>query len=548
MKSIPLDRLEALANLTSTPKTEHWYTGVAWIMMEVKSEEYTKRAIEYFKKALELSPQGWVALEGLAVCHGSNLGDYSTAIQLMKDALRTLPSDLRIDFHLRAKMVDWLGRLDNLEEYVRVTRLNFEASRTYPHWSSVNRHHTMLTVKNYLEALYRSQDFDGLLDAVHELESRDTIEDGISLWLACLRAQRDDEYNIDLFNKMGVVARAPNYPQAADLFAESIKRAADLRTETITVTTNQYMANMGASWLRRYSTQEQSREFCELVIQLINQSDQNVQQQASWLFQRTANLLAALYFDNAFAERRDGRDPAPTIESMRSLALHRQGSQQYYRASYPAMILGLWIHEFAAGDDDDWMAAIKPSVLRALYLLSDDDPWNDQDAYSQLGAALLCANDISNARIALGITMKPIEDAQNKVNLNRENDKAFIAESAAVKDDATTNTSTAERMEAINEKYAGFRLLHACDGICDTAQQDYRELHFCRFCWDTCFCEKCLPLVKSGEISMVCSKDHEHVAIFPMSSDAKRIADALVDKRYEEQVEWLEELKQTWGA
>lgn len=519
-------------------------------MMEVDSEEYTNRAIEYFRKALDLSPQAWVAMEGLAVCYGTNLGDYSTAVQIMNDALRNLPSELGVEFHLRAKMGNWLRQLDDLEEYLRVTRLNFEESRNFPYWSSnpVGQHHTMLTIKNYIEALYRSRDFDGLLDAIHELDSRPTGEDNITVWLAFLQAQLDDDYDIDLFDKLGALSRAPNYTHVVEFLDQSVQRAADLRTETIAVTTNQWMAKMGAEWLSTYSTQEHARGFCELVIQLINQSDSGAQQEASWLYKRIANMLGALYFKDAFTTKQAGCDTVSIVDSMRGLALHQQGSQQYYRATYPAMLLGLWLHEYGGASESEWMAAITPSVLRALYLLSDDDPWNDQDAYGELGAALLYANDVDNAQIALGITMKPIEDAQNKVDRNEDNEQDDTAKDEVPNESMASQNTTTDVMEAINEKYAGFILRWSCDGTCDKEQNEYRQLHFCRFCWDVCFCEDCLPLVKNEEISTVCSKDHEHVQIFPMSSDAKRIADALVEKRYEEQVEWLEELKQRWGA
>ena len=59
---------ESLAELEPIPKSEHWYTGLAWILMEAATLEATEMAVHYFKKALEISPEGWVAFEGLARC------------------------------------------------------------------------------------------------------------------------------------------------------------------------------------------------------------------------------------------------------------------------------------------------------------------------------------------------------------------------------------------------------------------------------------------------------------------------------------------------
>src|ERR1700743_510367 len=39
-----------------------------------------------------------------------------------------------------------------------------------------------------------------------------------------------------------------------------------------------------------------------------------------------------------------------------------------------------------------------------------------------------------------------------------------------------------------------------CDGDCTTVKQDYRELHFCQICYDTCFCENCIKLVKEKKL------------------------------------------------
>ena len=54
-----------------------------------------------------------------------------------------------------------------------------------------------------------------------------------------------------------------------------------------------------------------------------------------------------------------------------------------------------------------------------------------------------------------------------------------------------------------------------CDGPCTTGQGNYRELHFCRTCYDTCFCEDCLKLVKAGQVPLrrKCTPDHNWLRI-----------------------------------
>lgn len=56
--SVPLDAIQSVANMEPLSKPEHYYTGLAWIMMKAVEEAYLQRAIEHFKIALDLSPGG----------------------------------------------------------------------------------------------------------------------------------------------------------------------------------------------------------------------------------------------------------------------------------------------------------------------------------------------------------------------------------------------------------------------------------------------------------------------------------------------------------
>lgn len=102
-------------------------------MMQAQEVNYTNRAIEYFKKALELLPGGWVAMEGLDRCYGDNLGEYETAIQWMEDAIRNLPPTgflfYGIDFYLETRISDWKLQLGDNQESVEIAQICYEASK-----------------------------------------------------------------------------------------------------------------------------------------------------------------------------------------------------------------------------------------------------------------------------------------------------------------------------------------------------------------------------------------------------------------------------------
>ena len=104
-----------------------------------------------------------------------------------------------------------------------------------------------------------------------------------------------------------------------------------------------------------------------------------------------------------------------------------------------------------------------------------------------------------------------------------------------------------ESAESFNPKYAGFRYRWSCDGPCNTSQSDYAELWFCRVCPDSCFCENCIDLHKREEITArICAVDHPLVRIYPLTDEAREVADALVEKRFEAQQDWLDGLRKDW--
>ncbi|KAI9686104.1 MAG: hypothetical protein M1822_004088 [Bathelium mastoideum] len=240
--------------------------------------------------------------------------------------------------------------------------------------------------------------------------------------------------------------------------------------------------------------------------------------------------------------------------------------------------------------------------------------------YAQLGGALLYAGDTFNAKIALGITTRLIEDARARTTIatekfsssndfsepvvvpaaaeveveadhqvgqaeqedptsaaNQEVADTDVAESSSINSDTVAEDQAEagsketsvpneeaigtqksidqqsklvgeeEVAEELNPKYAGFTSFWTCHGPCSTDPELYAELHFCRTCNDTYFCENCIVLVKSNTMPFrACAADYEHVQVYPMSEEARRVTTALVERRFEVQQQWLDMLKKEW--
>lgn len=77
---------------------------------------------------------------------------------------------------------------------------------------------------------------------------------------------------------------------------------------------------------------------------LVDQSNGNVQQTQAAYRTSAAAYLSMMYFDAAKNSRDNGGDFSAHISKLKNLAKHRQGSKQYYQASYPALVYGMWLH------------------------------------------------------------------------------------------------------------------------------------------------------------------------------------------------------------
>ena len=627
---IPLDAIESIANLEPVQRSEHYYSSLAWTIMQAghiagatryagAEYEYTERAIEHFRKAVELKPGGWVAIEGLALCYGDKLHEFEIAIKYMEDAKRNVPQIegfQRLGFQLEATISGWKLQLGNDQESVDRAQTAYEGSLKFIHGRGIAGKNAgldgsiVLSIKNYTEALYRTGNFDRFIELLYELDKRPTGGQDTSLWTVFMQGQSSEWSNNLIFDKIGEITRTVKSDALQSFMRASIKKSIKLDADSIAQGDEHiWLADQAAQWQYRYAPQqEESIELWEDIVALVDQSNGNVQQSQAAYRTSAADYLSMMYFDAAKKSCNNGGDFSAHILKLKNLAKHKQGSKQYYRASYPALVYGMWLHEYAHAEEEVWRECIRPSIKQALYLLSDEDPWNDQKAYDQLGQALLLAGDVLNASIALGVATKPLEEQCNSPQQSDHEEntlklvstatesarqhpeesteqaaKHLIGDSAASypPDHQDTDSTTPEDVpggaleslsargeegpevggviaapddddnrsvvSTVNLKYSGFECPWGCDGPCETPQESYAEIYFCRVCNEVRFCEKCIVLVRNDELPFrVCAEDHPFVRVFPMIEEARRVTDALVERRFEVQQAWLEGLRKDW--
>lgn len=448
--NIPLDTLESLAKIEPVPKSAHYYAGLAWIMMEAEEADYTDRAIECFKKALDLLPGGWMAMEGLARCYGENRREYETAIHWMEDAIHNLPQNFglaEVHFYLETRISDWKLQLGDDQESVGIAKTSYEASKIFVYGNgTASDSSTLRSIKHYIEALYRTSQYDQITELLHDLDRRETLEPRTSLWTIFLREQIEEYFAVDLFNKLGKVAQESKDDSFQEFMRVSITKAIKLNADTIVDYRLIWLADQLAQWQYRYAPDPQeSIKLWDEIVTLVDQSNENVQQSQNWFRSKAAGYLSLILFNTAKNKFDAGKDTSIEIAKIKDLAKHKQGSKRYYRASYPAQVLSLWIREYSKGGEEDWRACIRPSVKQALYLLSDEDPWNDQYAYCQLGQALFAAGDVLNGSIAYGITLKPLESHSEE--LKQRANEQDVQEYYASQEEATPGEAEAVKRQ-----------------------------------------------------------------------------------------------------
>ena len=583
--NIPLEGLEAVADLLPLPKNEHWYTGAGWIFT---LNGQVERGNEFFKNALEIDDDAWPAKEGLGTAYGASLDDYEQGIYWIKEALGKLPKTetfVGVGFILETRLYWWMIELGRNEEAVESAKTAYELSRGF-YWGrgfDIDRS-ILYAVKQYFDALYRTEQYEKITELIYQVANQPTYVQNDSLWTIFLNNQWEDRFNALLFDKIATVMQKTGNYEIGRFVEGSVHNVLDwnLSSEFIEREQPLWLAYWAGEWLYESARRrEESIPLWERVVTVIDQSDELFQQAQSGYRKKCAKFLSVMYYNNAKEALKSGTDPSQWIARIEDLAKYKLANKWLYRASHPSLILGFWLREHGTADEArSWKSCIRPSVKQALYMLSDEDPFNDQDAYFSLGQALFIAGDDLNAFIANGIALKPLQqqveakaktdqewevvDKDDESNTESKVESTDQAEKAQDSGAPTpqpedppqeTEESTAqgivegENSPPVNPKYAGFGATYSCDGECDRLNSEYEEVWLCRVCEDMGFCKQCVPILRSDSLPVrCCFPDHPLVKVFPISEEGNKMADALIEKRWEVQQEWLDRLRREWDV
>ena len=248
------------------------------------------------------------------------------------------------------------------------------------------------------------------------------VANGGSLWLRYLQEANPDEwklYDDYILEYLGIIVPILNDTATTEFLQSTITEAAEFNMDDAWDGDRIWLAREVAFWLYKHGLHiEDSTMLFEKIILRLDSMDESTQQ--AWIPTRTkaAEHASRIYYDKAMAALKDHEDFLAHITKLETLARTREqrGEKTFFRATRSALFLGKWRRE-QEGETSNWKVCIKPWIQAAFYLLSDDDPLNDQDAYVQLGEALLSAGDLLNAQIAFGIATAPLEGKSEVVTL-----------------------------------------------------------------------------------------------------------------------------------
>lgn len=526
--------------------------------MQGEDARHSRKAIEHFQKAITLSearsqelygvkrPLAWVAYEGLSRCYGDNLGQPLPAQEAMQKAIEALPPlclKYGVDIYFKARAAYWrLQAGGDLEDARLAARDAYERCQVYTFGTNLPSDHVIMdSLKLYIEIHNWAKDYDSISAVLRDIATRQTLVPGCSLLSCFLRHKFTDQEFKRLTGIIAMTLFRKSDPDLENLLQDSFKRVAYVDTASKPRWNDLRLATRSANFLlRHFRDVTGATKIYTSILSVIDSNDESYLERMRPIRRQAAAFISFCHFTKAVEAKLSKQSRySQAAERLRSLALL---DKRQYRASYSALLYGVWLRDYRQKSPKLWKPLIEPSIKEAIQKLHDDDPWNDDDGYTQLGEALMMGNDRENAAIAFGIAMMDT------------NEVVIPSGVSGVGNDSDQASAQSTVVDEVAEwrKCASSSQIRRCDGICEPTKDDFAELWCCCLCEKTWFCGDCLRLLrkqdKDADRYVVCSSDHEHLQAYPLSERAKEIVKALRRNDLDPHEQWLREVQTAWNV
>jgi tetratricopeptide (TPR) repeat protein len=490
-------------NFVPLETTQHLLTCYGWALLQSgrKSQTHLDEASRAFRQAIELDSHSWKALQGLSNCLAKT-HEYEEASAILEKAVKELPACFNSElFDLQCNLTDYL--LDSRDFKSALTHAK------YVHSANPQNH---VATARYIMALFAEQKFEKIVDVVELMDCSS---------LGILFSLRDAHFEI------GCALRDQG---RLDMFSQLLS-AAPLP--------NQFL--LRAPWLAAWKAEFKYYFATEIDGSLADFEEmrspefklrlgQEFWQYHDYLTESALEFLPKIYFQKAVDSRKCGNDPTEWVNKLRDLATSTTTEadieDDFYEPSAASKLLGLYLRHYQRAERSIWSPYFQRSIQKALDMIEVGEKVEACYPYGTVAKFLLLAGDIHNAAAAFAVNFLPW---------------TLIGDDTAL---------------SVREEI-GLGTQWICDGYCSSelpilrVRRDgpYEELHFCQICEAVCFCERCLPLLKSGKLPFrVCSPDHEFLQVYPIPESAKDVAARFVDRKaVEVRKQWLEGLREEWN-
>jgi tetratricopeptide (TPR) repeat protein len=504
-KSLPFPKISEkscqevakLDNSKQANESTHWHTGLGLLLWEAKRIE---AANVEFTEAEKKDEGAWKPKEMIAR-YQARRSEYKKAIQKLDGAIKALPKNLnwlRAPPWFEASIVLWKLAMNDSEGALKITKKAL---------ASMDKSKYRLTdIYYHIDALYKGRHYVELVEFLKELDEPNSNVTGSSVLVKFLSAG----FAYDVFDEIGAAISAIPPGECTQFLQAAVDAA------LVNVADNQdpWARCKIALFSARYRNQtEMAIRVWESTLQQAEETRINSKSRFGNGYKLASDELSQLYFNGAIRTAKDSREREQWVSKLKNLSTESQNGNIRYRKNNASLLLGRFLRFYEGVKDAEWRCPFRPKVLEGIDMLTDEDLENDQQAYADLGLTLLLAGEEQDAGAALAVTMLPL-------------------------------ISRSKASEVHQGQEVGFVLWWRCDGQCNTDISKYKELHFCRSCINTCFCESCIKLVGLGQLPISkCSSAHTHYKAYPVPEDLEPEA-AKVDKNRHQL--WLDNLRQNW--
>lgn len=546
-----------------------------------------ENAISLFKTASTMTSDPWRANYGLAVTYGGQ-GKWQLAIQTLEPvgnailADDTKANDLEPQAH---KILHDLARFYGENgEYERSLEIYKKILKDCPDNYGI--------VLDFLKLQKKQGKFTEVIDFLQEMKQHLDEKTGLDrLTQTYHELVYVDDYH-EIILKAATKANGLNHiKEGYQTAVDAAKTKADQSRRGKTRTTMLYMqSTLLYHFAFALFTQDSDVKARTRAIDLWEQvlkSSRNFKL-STFVSYQAAKRLSSVYFERANEATPDSE---LAIENVNKLAQLNEELDESYTAADCRLLLGRYYR--LIGREEKARDILRGGVKIALDLLSDEDPFNDYQAYLTLAVTLAPFNDDKNALAAWSLLLPGEDDPEtgktgegNASDVEageapqKPNDQVvsdpqvgFLEtkpENLTGEDPSPTNVATTSGSEEPGTTFSAPDSVHSgslmspalegplsyfCDGtyFCDCSVQwtFADDLYVCKDCLDVTFCPRCRALLRKGEQDFgVCNPKHEflHVPKYD-GEEVKRVGkmNVRVGGLIMPISEWLDEIRREWG-